>query len=87
MSCKALPCTVKSLYVIRSCGAESHANEFFEIFFPRSRKTSDERRSNRLGGRSEDAQSDAEIGKKMKKKSSLTSLRKDNEGKLEDEIN
>ena len=37
--------------------------------------------------RSEDAQSDEEIGKKMKKKSSLTSLRKDNEVKLEDEIN
>ena len=36
--------------------------------------------------RNEDAKSDAEIGKKMKKKSSLTSLRKDNEVKLEDEI-
>ena len=61
--------------------------KFFEIFFPRSRRTSDERRSNLLVVRSEDAQSDAEIGKKMKKKSSLTSLRKDNEVKLEDEIN
>ena len=68
VSCKALPCTVKSLYVIRWCGAESHANEFFEIFFPRSRKTSDERRSNLVVVRSEDAKSDAEIGKKMKKK-------------------
>ena len=61
--------------------------KFFEIFFPRSRKASDERRSNLLVVRSEDAQSDEEIGKKMKKKSSLTSLRKDNEVKLEDEIN
>ena len=36
--------------------------------------------------RNEDAKSDAEIARKMKKKSSLTSLRKDNEVKLEDEI-
>ena len=36
--------------------------------------------------RSEDAMSDAETGEKIKKKSSLTSLRKDNEVKLEDEI-
>ena len=56
---------------------------FFEIFSPRSRKTSDERRSNLAVVRSEDAKSDAEIGEKMKKKSSLTSLRKDNEVKLE----
>ena len=45
-----------------------HQNEFFEIFFPRSRKTSDERRSNLVVVRSEDAKSDAEIGKKIKKK-------------------
>ena len=64
-----------------------HHDEFFEIFFPRSRKTSDERRSNLLVVRSEDAQSDAEIGKKDEEESSLTSLRKDNEVKLEDEIN
>ena len=34
--------------------------------------------------RNEDAKSDAEIARKMKKKSSLTSLRKDNEVKLEE---
>ena len=59
------------------------ADKFFEIFSPRSRKTSDERRSNLAVVRSEDAKSDAEIGEKMKKRSSLTSLRKDNEVKLE----
>ena len=42
--------------------------KFFEIFFPRSRKASDERRSNLVVVRSEDAKSDAEIGKKIKKK-------------------
>ena len=46
--------------------------------------TSDSRRSNLAVVRSEDAKSDAEIGEKMKKKSSLTSLRKDNEVKLEE---
>ena len=59
------------------------SGKFFEIFSPRSRKASDERRSNLAVVRSEDAKSDAEIGEKMKKKSSLTSLRKDNEVKLE----
>ena len=58
---------MKSLLDIRSCGAESRT-KFFEIFFPRSRKTSDERRSNLVVVRSEDAKSDAEIGKKIKKK-------------------
>ena len=50
----------------------------------RSRKTSDERRSNLVVVRSEDAKSDEEIAGKMKKKSSLTSLRKDNEVKLKE---
>ena len=45
---------------------------------------SDERRSNLVVVRSEDAMSDAETGEKIKKKSSLTSLRKDNEVKLEE---
>ena len=45
---------------------------------------SDERRSNLVVVRSEDAMSDAEAGEKIKKKSSLTSLRKDNEVKLEE---
>ena len=58
--------------------------KFFEIFFSVSRKTSDERRSNLVVVRSEDAMSDAETGEKIKKKSSLTSLRKDNEVKLEE---
>ena len=44
------------------------AEKFFDIFFSRSRKTSDERRSNLEVVRSEEAQSDAEIGKKMKKR-------------------
>ena len=57
--------------------------KFFEIFSSRSRKTSESRRSNLPVVRSADAKSDAEIGEKMKKKSSLTSLRKDNEVKLE----
>ena len=58
--------------------------KFFEIFFSVSRKTSDKRRSNLVVVRSEDAMSDAETGEKIKKKSSLTSLRKDNEVKLEE---
>ena len=49
--------------------------------------TSDSPRSNLAVVRSEDAKSDAEIGEKMKKKSSLTSLRKDNEVIKEEEIN
>ena len=53
-----------------------HQNEFFEIFFPRSRKTSDERRSNLLVVRSEDTQSDAEIGKKMMKKKFIDKFEK-----------
>ena len=61
--------------------------EFFEIFFSVSRKTSDERRSNLVVVRSEDAKSDAEAGEKIMKKSSLTSLRKDNEVKLEEKRN
>ena len=60
------------------------AQKFFEIFFSASRKMSDERRSNLVVVRSEDAMSDAEAGEKIKKKSSLTSLRKDNEVKLEE---
>ena len=60
------------------------AQKFFEIFFSVSRKTSDERRSNLVVVRSEDAKSDAETGEKIMKKSSLTSLRKDNEVKLEE---
>ena len=66
VSCKALPCTVK-VFLTYTVSAPKRA-QFFEIFFPRSRKTSDERRSNLVVVRSEDAKSDAEIGKKIKKK-------------------
>ena len=67
------------IYSVRSCEAE----KFFEIFSIRSRKTIDEGRSYLLVMTDRREQSDAEMSEKMKKKSSLTSLRKDNEVKLE----
>ena len=60
--------------------------KFFEIFFSVSRKTSDERRSNLVVVRSEERSQAQQSGKRNEKESSLTSLRKDNEVKLEDEI-
>ena len=64
------------------CSAKHKSSS--KYFFSVSRKTSDERRSNLVVVRSEDAKSDAETGEKIMKKSSLTSLRKDNEVKLEE---
>ena len=58
---------MKSLFNIYGKRTEKRI-KFFDIFFSRSRKTSDERRSNLVVVRSEEAQSDAEIGKKMKKR-------------------
>ena len=72
MDCKArLPCTVRGLFDIYGIQGAATSEKFFEIFSVRSRKTSDERRSNLVVVRSEDAKSDEEIAGKMKKKSSL----------------
>ena len=49
-------------------GERTVKRKFFEIFLLESRMTSDDRRSNLLVVRSEDAKSDAEAGKKIKKK-------------------
>ena len=51
-----------------------------------ARLSSDERRSNLVVVRSEERSQAQQSGKRNEKKSSLTSLRKDNEVKLEDEI-
>ena len=75
---------MKGLFDIYGIQRAATSEKFFEIFSVRSRKTSDERRSNLVVVRSEDAKSDEEIAGKMKKKSSLISLRKDNEVKLEE---
>ena len=64
VSCKALPCTVK-VFLTYTVSAPKSA-KFFEIFFPMSRKTIDERRSDLMVVRSVEAKSDAEIGKKKK---------------------
>ena len=51
-----------------------------------ARLSRDERRSNLMVVRSEDRSQAKQSEKRNEKKSSLTSLRKDNEVKLEDEI-
>ena len=86
MDCKARALYSRKVFLTYNGFRGRNAEKFFEIFSPSSRKTSEPRRSNLPVVRSADAKSDAEIGEKMKKKSSLTSLRKDNEVKLE-EIN
>ena len=86
VDCKARALYSRKVFLTYTASAAAKRREFFEIFSPSSRKTSEPRRSNLPVVRSVDAKSDAEIGEKMKKKSSLTSLRKDNEVKLE-EIN
>ena len=64
MDCKArLPCTVRGLFDIYGIQGAATSEKFFEIFSVRSRKTSDERRSNLVVVRSEDAKSDTVIDK------------------------
>ena len=84
MDCKARALYSRKVFLTYTASAAATRREFFEIFSPSSSKTSEPRRSNLPVVRSGDAKSDAGIGEKMKKKSSLTSLRKDNEVKLEE---
>ena len=68
---------------LRYTASAAAKRKFFKIFSIRSRKTIDEGRSYLMVMTDRREQSDAEMSEKMKKKSSLTSLRKDNEVKLE----
>ena len=53
---------MKGLFDIYGVQGAATSEKFFEIFSVRSRKTSDERRSNLVVVRSEDAKSDTVIG-------------------------
>ena len=84
MSCKALALYSEEVFLTYN-GERTEKRIVLQNIF--SELKEDERRRRELPGGNDRlmSESDAEIGKKMKK-SSLTSLRKDNEVKLEDEI-
>ena len=78
---------MKSLYIIRSCSAASYTQSSLKFIFGESKE--DERRVRELpcgNDRSRMRSLTQQSAKRNEKKSSLTSLRKDNEVKLEDEI-